>query len=238
LATGTTAICCTRKETAMHRQFEEELDTIKHGILSMAGLVEQSMSDVSRALNDPEPDLAESIIERDDEIDRWEVEIDRLATEFIAKHQPTATDLRFVIVAIKLGPELERIADNAVNIAERLLHLSKYPALKPLIDIPRMLGLAHAMVSDSIAAYVNRDSESAREIIARDDEVDELYWQIFRELLTFMIEDPQNISRAIDLLLIARFVERIADQATNICEEVVYLVEAEPIRHQREDAAT
>lgn len=221
----------------MHRQFEEELDEIKRGILSMAGLVELSMAEVARALADPDLELAEGIIERDDEIDHWEVEIDRLATEFIAKHQPTATDLRFVIVAIKLGPELERIADNAVNIAERILHLSKYPLLKPLIDLPRMLGLAHAMVTDAIAAYVDRDPKAAREIIRRDDEVDDLYWQVFRELLTFMIEDPENISRAIDLILVARFIERIADQATNICEEVVYLVEAEPIRHTREEAA-
>lgn len=221
----------------MHRQFEEELDEIKRSILSMAGLVELSMAEVARALADPDLELAEGIIERDDEIDHWEVEIDRLATEFIAKHQPTATDLRFVIVAIKLGPELERIADNAVNIAERILHLSKYPLLKPLIDLPRMLGLAHAMVTDAIAAYVDRDPKAAREIISRDDEVDDLYWQVFRELLTFMIEDPENISRAIDLILVARFIERIADQATNICEEVVYLVEAEPIRHTREEAA-
>ena len=218
----------------MQRQFEEELDEIKRGILSMAGLVEQSLVDVARSMADLDPARAEAVIARDDEVDAWEVEIDRLATEFIARHQPAATDLRFVIVAIKLGPELERIADNAVNIAERVLHMSKYPLLKPLLDLPRMLGLAHAMVSDAIAAYVNRDSTAAREIIDRDDEVDKLYWQIFRELLTFMIEDPQSISRSIDLILIARFIERIADQATNISEEVVYLVEAEMISHQRD----
>jgi phosphate transport system protein len=218
----------------MQRQFEEELDQIKHGILTMAGLVERSLEDVAKALGEQDPEVAEQIIARDDEIDDWEVEIDRLATEFIARHQPAATDLRFVIVAIKLGPELERIADNAVNIAQRILHLSKYPLLKPLIDLPRMLALAHAMVTDAIEAYVNRDSDTAREIIDRDDEVDDLYWQLFRELLTFMIENPENISRAIDLILVARFIERIADQATNISEEVVYLVEARPIRHQRD----
>jgi len=217
----------------MQRQFEEELEQIKHGILTMAGLVEKSLEDVAKALVEQDSELAEQIIARDDEIDAWEVEIDRLATEFIARHQPTATDLRFVIVAIKLGPELERIADNAVNIAHRILHLAKYPLLKPLIDIPRMLALAHAMVSDAIAAYVRRDADAAREIIGRDDEVDNLYWQLFRELLTFMIEKPENISRAIDLILVARFIERIADQATNISEEVVYLVKARPIRHQR-----
>ena len=218
----------------MQRQFEEELEQIKHGILTMAGLVEKSLEDVAKALKEQNSELAERIIARDDEIDDWEVEIDRLATEFIARHQPTATDLRFVIVAIKLGPELERIADNAVNIAQRILHLAKYPLLKPSIDLPRMLALAHAMASDAIAAYVNRDADAAREIIERDDEVDELYWQLFRELLTFMIENPENISRAIDLILVARFIERIADQATNISEEVVYLVEAHPIRHQRD----
>jgi phosphate transport system protein len=217
----------------MHRQFEEELDDLKRGVLSMAGLVERALVDVAQALVEQDSALAEKIIKRDDEIDQWEVTIDRLATEFIARHQPTATDLRFVIVAIKLGPELERIADNAENIAQRILHLAKYPLVKPLIDLPRMLGLAHAMVSDAIAAYVNRDAAAAREIIDRDDEVDNLNWQIFRELLSFMIEDPTTISRAIDLILIARFIERIGDQATNIAEEVVYLVEARPIRHQR-----
>jgi phosphate transport system protein len=216
----------------MQRQFEHELDEIKNGILRMAGLVEKVLDDVAKALVSQDTELAEGVIRLDDEIDRCEMEVDRLATEFIARHQPTATDLRFVIVAIKLGPELERVADNAVNIAERTIHMAKYPLLKPLIDLPRMIGLAHAMVTDSIAAYVARDAVAAREIVLRDDEVDGLYMQIFRELLTYMIEDPTTISRAIDLILVARFAERIADQATNIAEEVVYLVEAEPIRHR------
>ena len=215
----------------MHRQFEEELEEIKRSILSMAGLVEKCLDDTAKALTTQDNELAEAVIAMDEEIDQREVEIDRLATEFIARHQPTATDLRFVIVAIKLGPELERIADNAVNIAERVLHLSKYPLVKPLIDLPRMLALAHAMVSDAIAAYVARDARVARQIIRRDDEVDSLYMQVFRELLGYMIEDPKVISRAIDLILVARFIERIADQSTNIAEEVVYLVEAKPIRH-------
>ena len=215
----------------MHRQFEEELEDIKHGILSMAGLVEKCLDDMTLSLTDQNIELAEAVIAMDEEIDQCEVAIDRLATEFIARHQPTATDLRFVIVAIKLGPELERIADNAVNIAERILHMSKYPQLKPVVDLPRMLGLAHAMVSDAIAAYVARVAKSAREIILRDDEVDSLYLQIFRVLLTYMIEDPKTISRAIDLILVARFIERIADQATHIAEEVVYHEEAKPIRH-------
>jgi phosphate transport system protein len=217
----------------MKRQFETELEQIKRSVLSMAGLVERSLEDVAKALTAQDPSLAEAVIRRDDEIDDFEIEIDRLATEFIARNQPTATDLRFVIVAIKIGPELERIADNAVNIAERVLHMAKYPLVKPLDDLHRMLALAHSMVSDAISAYVARDSKIAREIIDRDDEVDDLYWKIFRELLSFMIEDRERVSRAIDLILVARFIERIADHAENICEEVVYLVEAEPIRHQR-----
>jgi phosphate transport system protein len=216
----------------MERQFETELRQIRHTILTMAGLVEKSLDEAARALVERDVELARVVIGRDDEIDQYEVEIDRLSTEFIARHQPTAADLRFVIVAIKLGPELERIADNAVNIAERIEGLEGQALVKPLIDLPRILALSHAMVSDAIAAYVARDSVAAREIIRRDDEVDGLYWQIFRELLTFMISDPTTISQAIDLILIARFAERIADQATNIAEEVVYLVEAKPIRHQ------
>ena len=171
----------------MQRQFEEELDEIKRTILSMAGLVEKCLDDVTTALAEQDIDLAESVIAMDDEIDQYEVEIDRLATEFIARHQPTATDLRFVIVAIKLGPELERIADNAVNMAERVLHMSKYPQIKPLVDLPRMIGLAHAMVTDAIGAYVSRDAETARDVIRRDDEVDTLYLQIFRILLTLSL---------------------------------------------------
>ena len=219
----------------MQRQFEIELDEIKRTILTMAGMVEKGLVDVSKALAMGDAELAESVIAMDDEVDQYEVEIDRLATEFIAKHQPTATDLRFVIVAIKLGPEIERIADNSVNIAGRIRHMSKYQPLGAAKDLPRMLGLAQAMVNDAIAAYVARDAAAARDVIRRDDEVDTLYWSIFRELIGFMVEDSESISRAIDLILIARFIERIADQATNISEEVVYLVDAQPIRHVDEE---
>jgi len=216
----------------MQRQFEEELARLKGCVLAMAGLVERSLADATRALVERDVELARRVIELDDEIDRQEMEIDRLATEFIVRHQPVASDLRFVVVAIKLGPELERIADNAVNIAERAMGLAGKPLVKPLVDLPRMLHLARAMVSDAIGAYVARDAAAAREVIDRDDEVDDLYMQIFRELLTYMIEEPRKIGPGIDLILVARFAERIADQATNISEEVVYLVEGTPIRHR------
>ena len=216
----------------MHRQFEEELAAIKATVLSMAGLVERALDDVNRALTGRDSALAQRVIDGDEEVDRYEVEIDRLVSEFIVRHQPAAMDLRFVVVAIKLGPELERIADHAVNIARRVLDLNRQPLLKPLIDLPRMLNLARAMVSDAIAAFAARDPVAARAVIARDDEVDQLYLQLLRELISYMIEDPRTITRAIDLIFVARFAERIADQATNICEEVVYLVEGEPIRHR------
>ena len=215
----------------MHRQFEKELDEIKRGVLSMAGLVEKCLTDIAVALVERDIERAEAVIALDDAIDQREVQIDRLATEFIARHQPTATDLRFVIVAIKLGPELERIADNSVNIASRVGEVNGDPPARATRDLTRMLALASAMVSDAIAAYVARDASAARAVIRRDDEVDELYWSIFRGLIQLMADDSKSITQAIDLILIARFIERIADQATNIAEEVVYLVEAHPIRH-------
>ncbi len=219
----------------MQRQFENELEEIKRTILTMAGMVEKGLADVAKALTTCDSELARAVIAMDDEIDQYEVKVDRLATEFIAKHQPTATDLRFVIVAIKIGPELERVADNAVNIAERLLEMCEAPRIKPIEDLHRMFALAGAMVSDAIASYVSRDAVAAREIIRRDDEVDALNWSIFREMIQYMVDHPEIITRAIDIVLVARFIERIADQATNISEEVVYLVDAHPIRHVSED---
>lgn len=216
----------------MQRRFEDELEVIKETILAMAGMAERALTDAGKALFERDSELAQKVIDGDDEIDRMEVEVDRLATEFIVRHQPAAADLRFVVTAIKLGPDLERIADLATNIAERALSLNRKPLVKPMIDLPRMLNLARAMVSDAISAYVKRDPRLAREIIKRDDEVDALYVQLLRELITFMLDDPETISRAIGLIFVARFAERAADQATNIAEEVVYLVEGSPIRHQ------
>jgi phosphate transport system protein len=215
----------------MQRQFEVELDRIKQQVLTMAGLVEKSLDDTSRALTERDMELAESVVELDAEIDQCEVAIDRLATEFIVRQQPMATDLRFVIVAIKLGPELERVADNAVNICRYLIDIDSKQWVDPLPDLPRMLALARAMVSDAIASYVARDAIKARQVIERDDDVDELYWKVFRQMLETMAANPETISQSISHILVARFAERIADQATNIGEEVVYLVEGQPIRH-------
>jgi phosphate transport system protein len=215
----------------MARQFEQDLDQIKQQVLTMAGLVEKSLDDIAKVLVERDLELAREVIRGDDRIDACEIEVDRLATEFIARHQPMATDLRFVIVAIKLGPGLERIADNAVNIARYLIDLDGAKASGTLFDLPRMLALSRAMVADAIAAYVQQSVDGARDVIARDDEVDRLYWGHYRQLLAEMTAAPERVATLIVLLLVARFAERIADQATNIAEEVVYLVEGQPIRH-------
>lgn len=219
----------------MQRQFEQELETLKDRILSMAGMVEKALVDALKALIDRDSELAQQVIDGDDMIDEEEIEIDQLATEFIVRHQPAAADLRFVVVAIKLGPELERIADHAVNIAKRVLYLNDRPRVKPLIDLPRMLRQARAMVSKAMDCYVRRDADLAWEVLRSDDEIDALYVQILRELITFMADDPKTISRSIALIFIARYAERIADQATNIAEEVIYLVGGRPVRHQRSE---
>jgi phosphate transport system protein len=215
----------------MQRQFETDLENIKQQVLTMAGLVEKSLDTIARALADGDDELAREVIEADDRIDQCEVEIDRMATEFIVRQQPLATDLRFVIVAIKLGPELERIADHAVNIARYVLDMEGDEKFGATTELGRMLALSRAMVSDAIAAYVARDAVAAREVIDRDDEVDRLYWKTFRDLLKDIVGDPNRVAAAISQILVARFAERIADQATNISEEVVYLVEGTPIRH-------
>jgi phosphate transport system protein len=215
----------------MQRPSEAGIDRIKQQVLTMAGLVEKALDSVAKALTRRDMELARAVVEMDPAIDQCDVEIDRLVTEFIVRQQPMATDLRFVIVAIKLGPALERIADNAVNISRYLLDIDREHWIEPLPDLPRMLALARAMVSDAIASYVARDAEQARQVIERDDEVDELYWKVFRELLQAMSSDPATIRQSISHILVARFAERIADQATNIGEEVVYLVEGQPIRH-------
>ena len=215
----------------MQRQFETDLENIKQQVLTMAGLVEKSLDNIARALADGDEGLAKQVIAADDRIDQCEVEIDRMATEFIVRQQPLATDLRFVIVAIKLGPELERIADHAVNIARYLLDMEDDQRFGATTELGRMLALSRAMVSDAIAAYVARDAEAARGVIDRDDEVDRLYWSTFRDLLDQIVAESSRVATVISQILVARFAVRIADQATNIGVEVVDLVEGTPIRH-------
>ena len=216
------------------RHFDGEIEQLKEMLLRMGALVEDQMSEAIRALLDRDSDAAHRVIDRDTAIDQMELEIDAYTVQLIAMHQPAAVDLRFIAAAMKITPELERIADLAVDVCERAIELNREPLLKPLIDIPRLARLAQQMVRESLDAFVRRDATLAREIIARDDEVDMLTEQSFRELLTYMLEDSHNISRAIRLTFIGKYFERMADGATNICEMVVFLAEGKVIKHSHE----
>ena len=215
----------------MQRHFHEELDALKQTLLAMGGLVEDQISRVMIALLERNGDLARDVIERDRQVNAYDVEIDEKCVELLALYQPTAGDLRFITTAMKIVTDLERIGDQAVNIAQRALELNEEPQLKPYIDLPRMAEKAQRMVKESLDAYVGRDTELARRVCAEDAEVDALKEQIFRELLTFMMGDARTIPRAIRLILISRFLERVADHATNIAEMVIYMVESKMVRH-------
>ncbi len=215
----------------MQRHFHEELEALKQRLLAMGGLVEDQIRRVMRALIERDDALAQEVIERDQQVNAYDVEVDETCVSLLALHQPAAGDLRFITTAMKIVTDLERMGDQAVNIAQRVLELNREPQLKPYIDLPRMAEKAQRMVKQSLDAFVARDTELARKVCAEDAEVDALKDQIFRELLTFMMEDARTIPRAIRLILISRFIERVADHATNVAEMVIYLVDAKMVRH-------
>ena len=215
----------------MSRHFHEELEALKQTLLAMGGLVEDQIRRVMRALLERDDVMAQEVIERDRQVNTYDVEVDEQCVSLLAFYQPAAGDLRFITTAMKIVTDLERIGDQAVNIAQRVLELNREPQLKPYIDLPRMAEQAQRMVKESLDAFVARDTALARQVCGEDSEVDLLKEQIFRELLTFMMEDPRTIPRAIRLILISRFMERVADHATNIAEMVVYLVEGKMVRH-------
>jgi len=215
----------------MQRHFHEELDHLKQTLLAMGALVEDQIRRAMRALIERDDALARQVIERDREVNAYDLEVDEKCVELLALHQPAAGDLRFITTAMKIVTDLERIGDQAVNIAQRALELNREPQLKPYIDLPRMSEKAQRMVKESLDAFVTRDTDLARRVCAEDAEVDALKEQIFRELLTFMMEDARTIPRAIRLILISRFLERVADHATNIAEMVIYMVESKMVRH-------
>ncbi|HLF48109.1 MAG TPA: phosphate signaling complex protein PhoU [Methylomirabilota bacterium] len=215
----------------MQRHFDEELEALKQTLLAMGGLVEDQIRRVMRALLERDDALARDVIERDRQVNTYDVEVDETCVNLLALHQPKAGDLRFITTAMKIVTDLERIGDQAVNIAQRVIELNREPQLKPYIDLPRMADRAQLMVKESLDAFVARDTALARRVCGADAEVDALKEQIFRELLTFMMEDARTIPRAIRLILISRFMERVADHATNIAEMVVYMVEGKMVRH-------
>lgn len=215
----------------MERKFDEELKNLKEKILKLGALVEDQVQNAIKALVKRDSKLAQDVIEKDTQVNKLEVEIDEECIRLIALRQPAGSDLRFITTAMKLVTDLERIGDLAVDICERAMELNLEPQLKPYIDIPRMAEISMQMLKGSLDAFVNRDSKLAQEVCARDDEVDNLNVQIFRELLTFMVEDSHTITRAVRISYISKYLERIADHATNIAEMVVYLVEGKIIRH-------
>jgi phosphate transport system protein len=219
----------------MDRHFDAELNALNEKLLHMARLAEESVALAVKSLKERNEALAQDVFKREGTINLLEIDIDELCMKLLALRQPVASDLRFITSAMKIGSELERVGDLAVNIAEVSLELLKQPALKPLIDIPRMASLAQGMVRDSLNAFVNRDEKLARSVCERDDEVDSLNDQVFRELLTYMMNDQSTINRSVGLILIGRHLERIADHATNIGEDVIYLVLGKTIKHHIEE---
>ncbi|HJW96211.1 MAG TPA: phosphate signaling complex protein PhoU [Thermoanaerobaculia bacterium] len=215
----------------MQRHFDRDIEEIKELLLRMGGMVEQQMGDSVRALLDRDTDLAQHVIERDRDIDQMELVIDQKTIELMAVMQPAASDLRFVATIMKINPELERIADLAQDVCERAIELNREPALKPISQLPLLADHAQRMVREALDSFVRGDVELARNVIRQDDVVDQLTEDSFRSLLTYMLENPRNIASAIRLTFIGKYFERMADNATNICEMVVYLVEGKMIKH-------
>lgn len=209
----------------------EKLASIRDLLLRMALLVEEAIRGSVRSLVERDSELAEKIIRNDHRINAIDVGIDEESIRLIALIQPMASDLRFITTAMKITTDLERIGDYAVNIAERAIELNEEPNLKPYVDIPRMSEIAQGMIRDAIGAFIDEDEKMARDVIARDDEVDELNLAVFEELLAIMTRDPDTVSRAVKITYISKYLERIADHSTNVAEMVVYLVKGKIIRH-------
>jgi phosphate transport system protein len=218
------------KRTSTH--YEMELQSIKKNLLFVGALAEKAIQDVVTSLLDKKSDLARKVIAGDAEIDKMDTEIEDQCIRLLALRQPIARDLRFITTAIKINGHLERIGDMAVNIAEKVLELNELPRLKPYIDLPRMADIAREMIRGSLDALVNEDTELANRIRRMDDAIDNLNEQIFRELLTFMMEDPRTVHRALLIMQISKNLERISDHAKGISDMVVYMVTGENVRHQ------
>lgn len=213
------------------RLYEQQLGKLRASVLEMGGLVEDQIGQAVSALVERNDDLARATIARDHTVNRFDVEIDDLCLKLLALHQPAARDLRLITTALKITTDLERIGDMAEHIAERALELTVEPPIKPYIDIPRMAGSARDMLRRSLDAFVREDAELALGVCVSDDEIDKLHDQLFRELLSFMGEDPTTVSRAMRLLFVSKALERVGDHATNIAEMVIFMVKGRSIRH-------
>ena len=212
--------------------FDEELRALKDRVLKIGSLIEAAIRDSVKSLVERNSELARKVIEKDRQINALDVEIDEECIRLIALRQPKARDLRFITTAMKITTDLERMGDLAENIAERAIELNEEPQLKPYIDIPRMAEIAEGMVRDSLDAFV-MCSRLPYDVIKKDDEVDNLNAQVFNELLFYMIQDPNTVTRAIKINYVSKYLERIADHATNIAELVIYMCEGKIIRHTK-----
>jgi phosphate transport system protein len=213
------------------RQYEEDLQKLRARVLEMGGLVEKQISDAMTSLIDRNSALAQEVIGRDHTVNYLDVAIDEASTKLLALHQPAARDLRFITTSMRISTDLERIGDIAQNICERAIELNQEPPLKPYVDLPKMAEWARAMLRDSLDAFVREDTELALQVCQRDDFIDNLTAQLFNEMLSHMTQDPQSVSRAVRILFLAKYLERIADHATNIGEMVIYMVKGKSIRH-------
>jgi phosphate transport system protein len=213
------------------RAYETQLGKLRSCLLEMGGLVEDQITQAIRSLTERDQVLARATVERDHTVNRLDVEIDELSMKLIALHQPAARDLRLITTALKITTDLERIGDLATHIAERAIELAAEPPVKPYVDIPRMAAVASSMVHRSLDAFVREDVELALEVCSSDDTIDRMHDQLFRELLSFMADDPQAISRTMRLLFVSKYLERVGDHATNIAEMVIFLVRGTSIRH-------
>ena len=220
---------------ATETHFQKELEALKENLLKMAAVVEEAIRNSVQSLVKRDSDLARKAFEVEDRINKMELTIDDMCLKLLALRQPMATDLRFITSAMKITTDLERMGDQAVNISERALSLNQEPQIKPYLDIPRMAEIAQSMVKDVLDAFVNRDPKLARSVCARDDVVDGLNDQVVRELTTYMVSDPKTITRSVHLMIVARCLERIADHATNIAEDVIFMVDALVIKHHADE---
>lgn len=213
------------------REYENELKKLRERLLKMAGRVEEMISDSVKALVERDVELAQRTIDADHLVNRAEVETDELCLMILAKRQPVASDLRFVTLSLKMVTDLERIGDLAVNICERAIDLGQEPPLKPWVDVPHMANIAQGMVRDAIDAFVAGDADRAQSVIERDKSLDELYIRVFRELLSAMLHDTSKVERGIHAQSVAKWLERMGDHATNLAEQVVFMVKGKDIRH-------
>jgi phosphate transport system protein len=218
--------------------FQEQLEQLKTRLLQMGGLAEDRVRTVLNALVERDARLVDRVLAGDGPINQLHIEIDSRCFKLLALHQPMAVDLRAIVSAVKINTDLERVGDLAINIAEAVRRYMRHPPVKELIDIPRMAEIAQRMLRDALDAYVRRDLALAHAVLNEDDTLDALKTQVFRELLTYMLQDTSTIEPALDLILISRHLERIGDHATNVAEDVIFMVSARDVRHHSADGET